>query len=115
MWSRQQNYSSWMNQSRLRPYHDQKPYVNGKINESIFRTINGSWSNRKYHFERDAHETNDHKMLKKCWVKKRSVEVGNKSNEKSNVVKQIWIPESMIVQLKNLMGPKVIWVPKSSF
>ena len=54
-------------------------------------------------------------MLKQCWVKKGSVEIGNKSNEKITVVKQIWIPKCMIIQLKNLMGPKVIWVPKSSF
>ena len=104
-----------MNQSRLRPYHDQKPYVNGKINESIFKTFNDSWNNKKYNFDRNFHEINDYKIMKKCWVKKESVKIGNKSNEKSNVVKQIWIPKSMIVQLKNLMGPKVIWVSKSSF
>ena len=79
------------------PYYAQRSYRDGKSrNDNSSRTFTGSWNKRKYHSENYIHTLNE-------------------SIVKITVVKQIWIPKCMLIQMKNLMGPKVIWVSKTSF
>ena len=49
------------------PYYVQRSYKDGKSrNDSSSRTFTGSWNKRKYNFDKNFHEINDYKIMKKC-------------------------------------------------